>query len=637
MQLGRRRRLIVSSPARNVAAGKNALTASGQRVRRKQGDDVRRLIQPWQSRSFAYYNMLGEIKYAAQFYARGLSQLRLYAAELDQNGDWVETKNEQAIAALERVQDPGGGRTGLLASYGRLMFLAGECLLFVSKDPETHMEQWEMLSTDELRIQGDQMVRFKAPSLAAVEYREPSDDDYEEITGDRDAVAYRLWQRHPQYSMLADSTMQGVLDLCEELVLLTQSVRARARSRLAGSGILFIPTELSPAPLEPAPDEDPAEDPFLSDLTEAMTTPIVDEGAASAIVPLVVRGDAEYIEKVRHIQIIDPTQVYPETGLRYECIKRIAIGLDMPPEILMGLGDSNHWSAWQVDEQTWKGHLQPKAQQLVDDLTAAYYRPALKEAGLADWDRYAVMYDATAVINHPDRTKDAKDLHKVFAISDKALREAGGFDEEDAITDAEELARRIGVAVGDGTLALTGEPDADNAPASERPDTATVDGGRSSAEVEKLPPEEPAERDEPLPETVLGSNGHSASLARILGAADLALLRAREAAGNRIKSAAKRDPEAQRAIDGVRAGQVAAVLGRDRVRALKVGGEPELVSGARELILDALRMWDIGGDDVLERIAENVMKHAAMTLYDERPAPLPPSFTNYVTGLVGAR
>jgi hypothetical protein len=53
--------------------------------------------------------------------------------------------------------------------------------------------------------------------------------------------------------------------------------------------------------------------------------------------------------------LLDPTQLYPETGLRREAVERLAIGLDMPPEVLLGLGDSNHWSAWQVDEQTWKG------------------------------------------------------------------------------------------------------------------------------------------------------------------------------------------------------------------------------------------------------------------------------------------
>lgn len=646
MQLGRRERLRVSSPddPKRIRPGANALTASGVRVRAKNGDALRRLVQPWQARAFAYYDMLGEIKYASQFYARGLSQLRLYPAVKDENGDLVEVTEKDgpdakvAVEALARIQDPGGGQSGLLSAYGRLMFLVGEALLFVSNDEEGD-EQWEMLSTDEIRIMGNNVQRVKAPSMNAEEYKEPSEDDdgnWEDLS-DKEAVAYRLWQRHPRYSMLADSTMQGVLDLCEELVLLTQSVRARTRSRLAGAGIMFLDDRIDPAPPKPTGDEDPEEDIFLSDLTEAMTAPIADEGAASAVVPMVVRAtvpdNMSMKDLVYHLEIVDPMQLYPETGLRYELIKRIAIGLDMPPEILMGLGDSNHWSAWQVDEQTWKGHLQPKAQQFVDDLTSSYFRPQLKQDGVQDYKDFSVAYDATAIINHPDRTKDAKDLHEKMAISDHALREAGGFDDDDAIQDEDEWTRRIGVKVNDGYLATKGEVSqiTDINAAKRVAEGGTIDSGTSSPDVLKEPPSVPTQ---PPDENVIGGgNGHHEdSIARILGAADLALFRAREAAGNRIRSLAKKDPDALALLDGVRAGQVCFTLGRERVRALRA--DPlELVSGARDLIVDALRVYGITDEDVVERITENVERHAARTLYDERPSPLPDAFANYVAAI----
>jgi hypothetical protein len=644
--LRRRARIRYSNPDDDRYSSANALTAAGTRVRKEHGDSLRRLIQPWQTRAFSYYDMLGEIKYAAQFYARGLSQLELYAAEIEMKEgkpEIVPTENEHAIAALERIRDPGGGRTGLLGQYGRLMFLTGEAYLFVSKDPDTDLEQWEVLSTDEIRIQDGVYLRVKAPSLNQENYHAPSDDDYEPLN-EREAVAYRLWQKHPRYSMLADSTLEGVLDLCEELILLTQSVRARARSRLAGSGMLFIDDRISPAPHEPVGDEDPEEDPFLKDLIEAMTTPIVDEGAASSVVPFLVRVPVAENQKVsdlvHHLQVVDPTQLYPETGLRYECIKRIAIGLDMPPEILMGMQDSNHWTAWLVDEQTWKAHLQPKAQQLVEDLTSAYFRPTLKEAGVEGWDKFLIAYDATAIINHPDRTKDAKDLHNSLAISDQALREASGFDEDDSITDPSEMVRRIGVKVQDGVLATTGKVGATEDVSRHRKvaEGETVESGIATSEAKKEPPEQPTEPadsvEEPAAVAAAGNGRNQETVARILGSSDIALLRAREAAGNRLRSYAKRDPEALELIKGVRAGQVAAMLGRERARALKAPSERDLVAGARELIVDALRVWGIEDEDLAAKIAENVEKHAAKTLWQERPTPLPSSFTNYVAALV---
>jgi hypothetical protein len=606
----------------------DALTAAGFRVDHKDADQMRRLIQPWQARAFAYYDLLGELWYAAQFYARMMSLLRLYPAELDDNGDWVETTAEPAVAALERIQDPGGGREALLTAYGRLMFIAGESYLLCSIDPETGLEQWEMLSTDELRIQSGVYTRYRAPSMAAENLHEPSDDDFEPL-GDT-AIAYRLWRRHPRYSMLADSPMKGVLDLAEELLLLTRAVRARARSRPASAGILAISEDFSHAPRETVPDEDIELDPFLRDLRDAMLAPIGNEGSPSAVVPLVVRGTTNAVEKgIRHIQIVDPTQLYPETGLRYECIKRMAIGLDLPPEILLGLADSNHWTGWLVDETTWKAHGQPASNQLVNDLTSAYFRPQLREDGVQDWERYAIAYDASAIVNHPDRATDAQKLYDRRAIGKQALRDAAGFDEEDA-PDDDELNEMIGVAVRDGSLALFGIPSVKAGGIETEPGELVSADGTAQGQVG---PTTGAEV-EPGPAKSNGAvdNESLTGAARIAGAADLAMLRAREVAGSRLRSLAKRDPEAQKLIDGVPNRTVAARLGAEMVKRL---GEDEraLVARARGVLEDALRMWGLD-EETAALLVDQVERHAARTLYDENPSPLPPQFRSYVAGVL---
>jgi hypothetical protein len=593
---------------------------------------MRRLVQPWQGRAYSYYDVIPEIKYAAQFYARALSVLRLYAAKMNrETGDYeeIEDQNDPAVKQLERIQDPGGGRSGLLSSYGRLMFLGGEAYLLVTRDEDTEDEQWEILSPDELRIQAGIYTRFKAPSLPPEQMREPPDDAYSPMSDD-EAVVYRLWRRHPRYSMLADSTMQGVLDVCEELVLLTQAVRARARSRLAGPGILLVNGKIIPLPVGgDTADEDAEEDPFVRDLVEAMTTPIMDEGTAAAVVPLVVRIDTEKIdEAMKHIQILDPTQLYPETGLRRECVERLAVGLDMPPEVLLGLGDANHWSAWQVDEQTWKGHLQPVAQTFCDDLTSAFFRPTLKDEGLADWREYVIGYDASMVVNHPDRSADAKDLHDRGALSDAGLREASGFDEDDAPSQ-EETWRYLGIKTRDSSLAVYGIPSIKTGGL--EPQAGEIQQGDGTAptadgsgDVTKGPP--PGDGSEPVVA--------SAQVAKVVGACDLALHRARELAGARLRNLAKRDKELAALLDGVTNGQVAPTLGRDRVAALKAPSERELVAGSGVLIADSLRLWKMNAD-LAPGLADRIEQHAARTLYEKHPSPLPQSFENYVQGLNG--
>ena len=590
--MARKKGASVFAPSRS----RNRLTAAGQRITADQRRKPEAPRSKWQEEAFRYYDCLGEIKYAAQFYSRALSKLRLFAAELDDQGEVVETEDPVAIAALDRIQDPGGGRSALLSTYGRLMFLVGESYLFVSRDEETQEEQWEFLSTMELRREGDSYRRYKRPSMAQ-EYKAPSDDDFEPVADD-EAVAYRVWRRHPMYSDLPDSTMQAVLDICDEILLLSRTVKGRARSRLAGAGILLIPDGLTMTPVDRnAADEDPDEDPFMAELTEHMTAPITDDSSAASVVPLILRGPAEEIAAVTHLQIVDPALLYPETGMRLELIKRLAIGLDLPPEILMGLQDSNHWSAWVIDEQTWKAHLQPVAQYLVDDLTAAYFRPALKQEKVVDFERFTIGYDAAEIINHPDRTTDAMNAHDRMVISDEAYREAAGFNDEDAPDEAE-LERR--------------KP----APSPFLDPSAPGEAG-GSPDVKKQPPPD--------------AEAASARSSQMLGAADLALRRAREKAGQRLLSLAKKDRELHAAlVEGAyRPSQVAAALGIKAAAHLEAPEPLKLVDGAADLFVECLREQGIEGE-LAETLGRHIERHAAATLYEERPAPIPAAFARLI-------
>jgi hypothetical protein len=342
---------------------------------------------------------------------------------------------------------------------------------------------------------------------------------------------------------------------------------------------------------------------------------------------------------VYHLQIVDPLQIYPETGLRMECIRRLAIVLDMPPEVLLGVATVNHWGAWMIDEQSWKVHLQPVAQGLVEDLTSAYLQPYLMQEEEQDWGKYVIGYDASKVINHPDRTKDALLLHAEGIVGDAAVLDAAGFDEEDKPTQ-EELARIIGVKVRDASLAWYGIPSVKAGGI--EPEAGVIDQGGNpqegtpttptGAEAEKGPP--PGGPNEPGTEDTVGSG----MLAfQIEGAAQLALLRSREAAGSRLRTITRRSPELEAAIDGCKNRDVAAILGRANVRTL-LGGprEAELVAAAHDLILDALRVFGVDEVDVAEVVADTIERHAVRTLYDERLSPLPATFGSYVEGLLAS-
>lgn len=591
------------------------------------GDPARkRMQQPWQARAFTYYELLGEIWYAAQFYARALQKLELRLVRKVGQDDFEDVEDEGLLHYLDRIQDPGGGRSNLLGSYGRLKFLAGECYLLVTQeqadDPAEGgavggepVEVWEMLSHDELKWNATERVyyRYRLPNTQPEKMDETEPGEWEPL--EDTAIAYRFWTRHPRYSNLADGPLRGVLDLCEELVILTRAIRARGRSRLTGAGLFLIPEEVSFSDDEAAnPSEDPNLDVFLDRLTQGMMAGIADEGSASAVMPIVMRIGAEWIEKFKLLKFFDPNQVYPETGLRQEVIQRIAIGLDLPPEVLLGKGGANHWSAWQIDEDSWKAHLQPVAQALVDDLTGGYLRPSMRAGGVANWDEYAIAYDAAAIVQHPDRAKDAKDLHDRGAINHAALRGAGGFDDEDAMDDAE-FRQWVGIKLGDATLAVDGTVTEPVAPVVVPPAIAPGgDEGGTPADVEPGAPE--PDDDEQVPAEQIAASVVPSPFDL---AGELIQDRGRELAGARLRSRYGKGPVA-RHLDGIANRDVPAVVGRHANGDLDtlLGERHNLVAGAGDCFRPRLRQWGLSDEDV-EMVVAVAEQRAAEGLFDAVP------------------
>jgi hypothetical protein len=121
-------------------------------------------------------------------------------------------------------------------------------------------------------------------------------------------------------------------------------------------------------------------------------------------------------------------------SLREEAIRRLALGLDAPPEVLLGTAAQNHWGAWLVREDVVSTHLEPPLALICDALTTQYLQPVLVGGGM-DPDlarRYVVWYDVSHLVSRPNRFADAAVLYEKGVIGDAAFRQAGGFGDEDA-------------------------------------------------------------------------------------------------------------------------------------------------------------------------------------------------------------
>jgi hypothetical protein len=242
----------------------------------------------------------------------------------------------------------------------------------------------------------------------------------------------RMWVPDARFSKLATSPMRALLDVAEELLLLSRDVRASARSRLAGGGILKIPEGLRMESLL-QDNQDPESEDWFGRFAEAMMTPLADEGVASAVVPIMISGEPDSLAQLEHILIERPYSALA-IELRAEAIGRIAVGLDLPREILEGVGDVNHWNAALVGDDTFRHHIEPQIIEQVDSLTIAYLRPWLLADGFPQYwvNRACIWYNPADLISKPDPMANATLLHDRYAISNEALRKAGGFDDSDS-------------------------------------------------------------------------------------------------------------------------------------------------------------------------------------------------------------
>lgn len=571
-----------------TASAARPLTAAATQITRSIANQqyVLRLAAPWQIRALYYATAIPELKYASNFYARMLQKIRIYPAILQDDGNLKPIEEGLPLELLNRIQDPSGGRTQILTMYGQLKFITGECYLFGRNIGGN--EKWSVVWREELRFdEAGKVTHVIAPQIPMDVFR-LSDNHYEELpTGS--AVAYKMWTSSPRFSGWPTSPMEGVMEMAEELLVLSQSVHATATSRLVKSKLLFLPSEMEPAPLDTNGDEDPASSPYLQDLTQHIENAIDNPGIAGSLAPFITFMDGDLIALIRDISLHDPTTDYLEKDLRKECIERISYGLDLPPEVIEGMSGSNHWGSWMITEDMWRSHGAPIAEQFCDDIGEAYLRPALRDAGYDDWREVVVAFDASAVVVNPDRSKDADAAMDRGELSGFGYRKMKNIPDEWAPSD-EERRMYLAMKVKNST------------------------GGEIASDTGEKPPGEPGDV----------SEGNNMPASAFQGAAELALHRCRELAGSRIRSRRKSCPGCLDEVQHIENGLVASALGVEGLIPLGAPDPLELVAGGADSFKSLLMGWG-NNESSAAAVAKMLEMHAARTLFHDKPPKIPAS------------
>lgn len=539
---------------RKRGAQPNALVASAALLSK------RRLpipdVEGWQKEAWAFYDSTPEVRFAVSWLSNALGRCRLMAAHTGQVGDAptaiVLPEDVDAIdaedasvpehhrAAADLVHTFGGGpaaQAQILSGTAVHLTVPGEGYLVGepagSLDPDripTNIGEavdpadvWGVYSAEEVAQDRSSQAYTLRTGAGTNEKR----------TLPEDALIVRFWRRHAREHWRPDSPLRATLGVLRELTLLTQHIEAAAVSRLAGAGLLVLPDEITFPVSEKNTD---AEDPFMAEFIDAMVTPISDRAAASAVVPMVIRIKGDLIGQIQHLTFGTPLDE-KAMSLREEAIKRFAAGIDLPAEVVLGLADSNHWTAWQIEESAVKLHVEPMLEAICEALTIGYLHPALEALGLPTED-VLVWYDASELTVRPDRSGDAREAFRDGAIGLTAYLREIGMSLDDAPSD-EELQRKIILDVirslpssAPMLLPILGidiemDRDAEPIPNNEGRQVAAPPEGAEEPEEERGTPD--TQDDVPDP-----------TGAALAAAADALVARALERAGNRLANRARK-------------------------------------------------------------------------------------------------
>jgi hypothetical protein len=371
----------------------------------------------WQTAAWQYWESIGELRYVSSWIGNVLSRARLVAAKREGRMLVPILEDSPATEALDALYGGPQGQAEMLQLYGMHSTIAGEeYIVNLNGD-----DSWHTLAAGKVAQEGTgRNARLRANFGTGQQTKYLSKSD----------LVIHIWTPNPIDPTRADSPTRANLSTLAQIVGYDKHIEAQIRSRLAGAGILFLSNEAEfPVP----PGMDPAAssaDAFMATLAEAMTTPIQNPGDPSALVPIVAMVPTESLGKNEHLHFWTELD-NNVTVMRDSAIKRLATGMNVPPEIMLGMADSTHWNAWLSEESAVKADIEPVLAVFAYALTEQYLQPALK--GLVDdVEDFFIIADTSSIRLRPNRSREAIDLYDRGELSGEALRRETGFQPEDA-------------------------------------------------------------------------------------------------------------------------------------------------------------------------------------------------------------
>lgn len=414
----------VPQPEAFVASA-SRVTRAGVRLHSGNSD------QSWQQEAWDFYDTVPEFRYVCDWKSQAASRVKLFITTVDESGE-PDTDAAGPIPFATTFLGGPAIQSQIVAAMVLHLEVVGNCYL-IGRVLDYGGEQWDVYSLDDLRDLGGGIIGIDDGGGVDI----PLDPDT--------SVVIKIWRPHPRKHAEPNAPARAARAPLREIIRADQSIAAQIDSRLTGAGILLVPKELSftisGSGQDAGPGEDSGADPFMTALTESMMTAIADPNSVEAVVPILVRGPADQLEKVRLLTL--STAVSESVGsMRDAAVSRLARGLDVAAEVLLGMGDTNHLSGWQIEESNAKVHLAAPMELICGALTEQYLWPAIRGI-VADYRKYVVWYDMAQLVQRPDQSSNAQQVFDRGELSGTALRRYNQFTENDAPTEDERRHRDL--------------------------------------------------------------------------------------------------------------------------------------------------------------------------------------------------
>jgi hypothetical protein len=388
-------------------------------------DNYRFTSLGWQREAWRFYHIIPELHYAANYIGAACSRVRIFIEHLNEYGvpDGEVTNATEISSIADTLFGGSAARAQALRSIAINQTIAGECYAVGRARRGYATDKWYIASTTELkRRNGGYVINFGWGN--------------ETLLKGTDLVV-RLWTPDEEYHFRADSPTQPCLPVLQELEELMMYEFSQIDSRAVAAGMIFLPAEMSNGPSDASTSPQSADDVF-NQVALAAKASRSGRGVAAGVVPQFLEIPGEYIGKMQDqplkfaSELSDRMKEYKESAIR-----RLATGLNMPAEILLGMGDVNHISVWSIEESFVKIQVEPMMSLICDGLTTAYLRPLLDSLG-KDPARYRIGFDTAPLTVRASRLQDTLNLYERRIVNKEAVLLAGDYNPlTDAMNDEE--------------------------------------------------------------------------------------------------------------------------------------------------------------------------------------------------------